>query len=158
MKASTAPLVGRNPNRLAAAVTAALAAAAFAATFYFDPVPEGLPGLGAVEFPRLICVTIIGLSLLLAVQRPARPDLEAAGRPDHGALAIWACCVLFIPAMELAGMLGAGAIFLVTAGWLWGERRWPLLVAVAAAVTFCLWLVFVRVFGLTLPGGLLSGS
>jgi hypothetical protein len=144
-------------GRIGAAAAALAAVAAFAGTFFFDPVPPGLPGLGAVEFPRLVCVIILGLSLLLALQEPGPPDPENVA-PDGAGLAIWACCLLFLPAMALAGMLGASFAFLVATGLLWGERRWVLLVGTSAAVTLCLWLVFVKIFRLTLPGGLLFGT
>lgn len=157
MKASAAPSRLSSTNRISSALVALVAAAAFAGTFFFDPVPPGLPGLGAVEFPRLICVTILGLAMLLALQEPGPPDPDNVA-PDRGALAIWACCLLFLPAMALVGMLGAGFVFLVAAGWIWGERRIPLLLSVSAALTLALWLVFVKVFRLTLPGGLLFGS
>ncbi|WP_270935137.1 tripartite tricarboxylate transporter TctB family protein [Falsiroseomonas oryzae] len=157
MKASAAPSRSSNANRISATLVALVAAAAFGGTFLFDPVPPGLPGLGAVEFPRLICITILGLAVLLFLQEPGQPDPDNVA-PDRGALAIWACCALFLPAMALAGMLGASALFMVVAGWLWGERRPILLAGVAAAFTLCLWLVFVRVFRLTLPGGLIFGG
>jgi hypothetical protein len=157
VKASAAPSRPSNLNRISAAIVALVAAAAFAGTYFFDPVPPGLPGLGAVEFPRLLCVIIIGLAALLALQEPGVPDEENVA-PDRGALMIWGCCLLFLPAMALVGLLGAGAIFLVAAGWIWGERRLPMLVAVSAGLTLCLWLVFVKVFRLTLPGGLLFGG
>jgi Tripartite tricarboxylate transporter TctB family len=144
-------------GRIGAACAALVAAAAFAGTFFFDPVPPGLPGLGAVEFPRLVCVIILGLSVLLALQEPGPPDPENVA-PDGPGIAIWACCLLFLPAMALAGMLGAAFLFLVAAGWLWGERRWALLLAVSGAMTLCLWLVFVKIFRLTLPAGLLFGA
>ncbi len=157
MKPSVAPVAGANLNRVAAALAAALAAAAFAGTFFFDEVPPGLPGLGAVEFPRLICIVILALSATLALQEPPRRDPDAHA-PDGSALAIWACCLMFIPAMALGGMLGTSAVFLVAAGWLWGERRLPMLIGISLAVVLCLWLVFVKVFRLTLPGGLLFGN
>ncbi|WP_237214212.1 tripartite tricarboxylate transporter TctB family protein [Falsiroseomonas oryziterrae] len=157
MKPSAAPSRWSNTNRISAALVALVAAAAFAGTFFFDPVPPGLPGLGAVEFPRLICVIILGLALLLALQEPGPPDPDNVA-PDRGALMIWACCLLFVPAMALFGMLGAGFLFLVTTGWIWGERRAALLLGVAGASTLVLWLVFVKVFRLTLPGGLLFGT
>jgi putative tricarboxylic transport membrane protein len=157
MKASTAPSRPGSVNRISAAIVALVAAAAFGGTYFFDPVPPGLPGLGAVEFPRLICIIILGLSVLLFLQEPAPPDPDNVA-PDGGALAIWAACLLFIPAMALAGMLGAAAVFMVVAGWIWGERRLPLLLGVAAGFTLALWLVFVKVFRLTLPGGLVFGG
>ena len=157
MSVSTAPARTSHVNRISAALAALVAAAAFAGTYLFDPVPPGLPGLGAVEFPRLICVIILGLSVLLALQEPGPPDPENVA-PDGPALAIWGCCLLFLPVMALFGMLGAGALFLVAAGWIWGERRIALLLAVSGGLTLALWLVFVKAFRLTLPGGLVFGG
>jgi hypothetical protein len=157
MRASAAPSRSSNVNRIGAAIVALVALAAFGGTFFFDPVPPGLPGLGAVEFPRLICTIIFGLAVLLFLQQPGPPDPDNVA-PDGGALAIWGCCALFIPAMALFGMLGAALVFLVAAGWIWGERRIPLLVGVACGFTLVLWLVFVKVFRLTLPGGLVFGG
>jgi hypothetical protein len=157
VKASAAPSRSSNANRISAALVALFAVAAFGGTYFFDPVPPGLPGLGAVEFPRLLCVVIVGLAALLALQEPGPPDPDNVA-PDRGALAIWGCCLLFLPAMGLVGLLGAGAVFMVAAGWIWGERRIPLLLAVSGGLTLALWLVFVKVFRLTLPGGLLFGG
>ncbi|MGG5812439.1 tripartite tricarboxylate transporter TctB family protein [Falsiroseomonas sp. CW058] len=156
MKASTAPLRGGHGNRIAAGLVAAAACLAFAGTYWFDPVPPGLPGLGAVEFPRLICAVLLGLSVLLFLQEPG-PAAEEAPRLAPG-LPIYAACLLFLPAMGLVGLLGAIAAFMVAAGWLWGERRLPLLLAVSGGFTLSLWIVFVKVFRLTLPGGLLFGN
>ena len=157
MTSSTAPSPTSPVNRISAALAALVAAAAFAGTYLFDPVPPGLPGLGAVEFPRLICLIILGLAALLALQEPGPPDPENVA-PDGPALAIWGCCLLFLPVMALVGLLGAGALFLVVAGWIWGERRIPLLLAVSGGLTLALWLVFVKAFRLTLPGGLVFGG
>lgn len=157
MTPSAAPSRRSSTNRISAALVALVAAAALAGTFFFDPVPPGLPGLGAVEFPRLICLITLALAALLFLQEPGPPDPDNVV-PDRGALAIWGCCALFVPAMALFGMLGAGAIFLLAAGWIWGERRIPLLLAVAGGLVLALWLVFVKVFRLTLPGGLVFGG
>ena len=145
-------------NRLAALCVAAVALAGFAATYGFDPVPPGLPGLGAVEFPRLICALLLAMAALLALQESPPPDPEIAPPITRDALAIFAACLAFVPVMAGLGMLGAIAVFLVVAGRLWGETRWALLVAVSAGFTLCLWLVFVKVFRLTLPGGWLLGG
>ena len=157
MKLSAAPSRAIGPNRIAAGLVAAVAIAAFAGTFAFDEVPPGLPGLGAVEFPRLVCLILLGLAAILALQESPPPDPSMTA-PDAGALAIWACCLLFIPAMAVAGMLGASAIFLFVAGWLWGERRIALLLSVTIGLTLVLWAIFVKLFRLTLPGGILFGD
>jgi hypothetical protein len=143
-------------NRVSAAVVALAAGLAFAGTFAFDPVPPGLPGLGAVEFPRLVCLVLAGLAALLFVQ-PDTPPEEEDPAPLRPGLPIYLACLLFVPSMALVGMLGAAFLFLTAAGWLWGERRIALLLAVSAGVTLFLWLVFARVFRLTMPAGLLGG-
>lgn len=141
-------------NRASAAAVTLVAGLAFAGTFAFDPVPTGLPGLGAVEFPRLVCLVLAGLAVLLFLQPDAPAEEEAPVGPG---LPIYLACLLFLPAMALLGLLGAAFAFLVAAGWLWGERRVALLVLVAAGVTLFLWVVFAKVFRLTLPAGLLGG-
>lgn len=156
MKASAAPSRASNLNRVSAVMVVLVAAAAFAGTYLFDPVPPGLPGLGAVEFPRLICLLLLGVGVVLFFQEPATEAEE--NPPLRPGLPIYAACLLFVPVMAVVGLLGTTALFMAVAGWLWGERRLPLLLAVSAGFTFCLWLVFAKVFRLTLPGGLLFGG
>jgi hypothetical protein len=148
----------RNPNHAIAAAVAAVAAAAFAGTFWFDAVPEGLPGLGAVDFPRLVCVVLFGLAALLALKQGAPPSEEDAPPLDRGALVIFGACLLFLPAMAIAGIWGAIPLFLVFTGTVWGEVPLRTLVLNAIGLTLALWLVFVRVFRLTLPSGWLGAA
>ncbi|MDJ0387479.1 tripartite tricarboxylate transporter TctB family protein [Roseomonas sp. E05] len=142
------------PDRLCAAAVAAVAIAAFAATYGFDEVPPGLAqGLGAAEFPRLVCLVLLGLAVLLALNPASRkppPRVPAAGWGTMG-LAIG-----FLPLMMVVGMLPAMLVFLIALGWLWGERRRGLLLGSAVGLVAGIWLVFVRLFALSLPGGWLG--
>ena len=45
---------------------------------------------------------------------------------------------------------------MVALGYLWGERRAWLVLLVAAIVTTAIWAVFVRGFGVQMPGGLFA--
>jgi hypothetical protein len=148
----------RNPNPAIAAAVAAVAAAAFAGTFWFDPVPPGLPGLGATDFPRLICLVLFGLAALLALTQGTPPSEEDAPPVDRGAWAIFGACLLFLPAMEVLGIWGAMALFLIATGRIWGEVPLRTLVLNAVGLTGVIWLVFVKVFRLTLPGGWLGAA
>lgn len=148
----------RNPNHAIAAAVSAVALLAFGGTFFFDPVPPGLPGLGAVEFPRLVCLAILALAGLLALQQGRPPTAEEAPAPDRGAWAILAACLLFLPAMEVLGLWPVMAGFLVVAGRAWGGVGLRLLVINAVALTAVIWLVFVRIFRLTLPSGWLGAA
>jgi len=145
-------------NQASAVVVGLVAVAAFAATYGFDPVPDGLPGLGAVEFPRLVCSLMLGMAGLLFFTESPPPDPEAAPPIDRGAWGVFAACVLALPVMALVGMIGAIAIFMVAAGRIWGETRWPMLAVVSIGLTASVWLVFVKIFRLTLPGGMLFGG
>ena len=145
----------RNPNHGIAAVGAAVAALAFAATFWFEPVPPGLPGLGAAAFPRLVCLVLFAFSVLLGL-KTAVADPEATPPLDRGAWLVFATCLLFLPAMAVLGIFGAIPLFLVVAGRLWGEVGWRTLVLNALGLTAALWLVFVKIFRLTLPSGWLG--
>jgi hypothetical protein len=146
----------RNPNHAIAATIAVVALLAIAATFTFDPVPPGLPGLGAVEFPRLVCGVLLLLALLLAATH-AEP-LSAEDAPPIGgrALVIFALCLAFIPTMEVIGMIPAIPLFLVLMGRLWGGTSLPSLVLSALGMGLAIWLVFVKLFRLTLPKGWLG--
>ncbi|QYU67234.1 tripartite tricarboxylate transporter TctB family protein [Leptolyngbya sp. 15MV] len=146
---------GRHANRAIAATVAAVAGIAFAGTFWFDPVPPGLPGLGAAEFPRLICLVILGLAALLAMQAPA-PVEDPAPPLDRGAWSVFAACALFLPAMALLGFWAASAVFLFLAGRIWGEVSLKTLALHAVLLTAALWLIFVWIFRLTLPAGQLG--
>lgn len=148
----------RNPNHAIAAAVAAVAGAAFAGTFWFDAVPPGLPGLGAVEFPRLVCLVLFGLAALLALTQASPPSEEDSPRLDRGAWFVFAACLLFLPVMALLGIWGAIPIFLVAVGVIWGEVPLRTLVLNAAGLTAALWLVFVKVFRLTLPSGWLGAA
>jgi putative tricarboxylic transport membrane protein len=74
------------------------------------------------------------------------------------AVAWWtfAACALFLAGVWLVGMLAAMFVFLLAVSRLWGERRPVVLLGTAGGLCLFVWLVFVRVFGLTLPRGLLG--
>ena len=140
-------------NRIAAGVVIAIAAALFAATFWFEEMPEGITrGFGAEAFPRLILGTIAALAVLLFIQNPQGeplPRIPAMVYYSAGAL------LLFMAIVPLAGMLPAMFLLLLGMGWLWGERRPVVLGSSAAIMVIVIWAIFVRGFGVQLPRGLL---
>ena len=148
----------RNPNPAIAGGVATVAAAAFAGTFWFDPVPPGLPGLGAAAFPRLVCLVIFGLAALLALKQGSPPTEEEAPPLDRGAWLVFAASLLFLPVMEVVGIWVAIPAFLVAVGRIWGEVGMRALVLNAIGLTFVLWLVFAKIFRLTLPSGWLGAA
>jgi len=146
----------RNPNHAIAASIAAVAFAAIAATFTFEPVPPGLPGLGAVEFPRLVSAILLFLALILGLTAASPVSEDDAPRISSRAWLIFALCLGFLPLVEIIGMIPAIPIFLLVAGLLWGGTPWLTLVLSALGMGIAIWLVFVKVFRLTLPKGWLG--
>jgi hypothetical protein len=141
-------------NRAAAAAVIAIAAALFAATFWFEEMPEGITrGFGAELFPRMVLGTIIALALLLALT-PAS-DAPLPRIPPM----MWysaATLLAFMALVRVAGMLPAMFVLLLGLGYLWGERRHWLLVVSAILLMAAVWGVFVKGFGVQLPKGLLA--
>jgi hypothetical protein len=143
-----------SPNRIAAAAVIAVAAVLFALTFGFEKLPAGLAGgFGAEAFPRLVLGVIAGLAMLLFVAGPAsEPQTRIPAMVYYTAGSLLA----FMALVPVAGMLGAMFVFLLGLGYLWGERRAWLLLAVSAAVMAAIWGVFVKGFAIQLPQGLWS--
>ena len=142
------------PNRVAAAVVAAIAVALFAATYWFEQMPEGITrGFGAELFPRMVLGTIVGLAILLALT-------PASGEPlPRIPPMVWytgATLLVFMALVPVIGMLPAMFVFLVGVGWLWGERRRLLLLVSSVLLTLAIWGVFVKGFGVQLPKGLFA--
>jgi hypothetical protein len=141
-------------NRVAAAAVIAIAAALFAATFWFEQMPEGITrGFGAELFPRMVLGTIIALALLLALT-PASDEPLPRIPPM-----MWytgASLLAFMAAVPVIGMLPAMLALLIGLGYLWGERRHGLLFLSAIVLMAAVWGVFVKGFGVQLPKGLFS--
>ena len=140
-------------HRVAAAAVAAIAVALFAATFWFEQMPEGITrGFGAEAFPRLVLGTIIAFAVLLVF---ASPTTEVLPRIPAMVWYTGAALLVFMAIVPLAGMLPVMFVFLLALGILWGERRYWLLLLTAALLTAAIWAVFVKGFGVQLPKGLL---
>jgi len=142
------------PNRAAAAAVIAIAAALFAATFWFEQMPEGITrGFGAELFPRMVLGTIVALAALLAFQ-------SRSGEPlPRIPVMVWysgASLLAFMALVPVAGMLPAMFLFLLGLGYLWGERRHGLLLLSSAIMIAVIWGIFVRGFGVQLPKGLFA--
>jgi Tripartite tricarboxylate transporter TctB family len=141
-------------NRVAAAAVIAIAVALFAATFWFEKMPEGITrGFGAELFPRMVLGTIIALAVLLAFLPASTEPL-----PRIPAM-VWysgAALLAFMALVPLIGMLPAMLVFLLAVGWLWGERRRLLLLSSSVLLTLAIWAVFVKGFGVQLPKGLFA--
>ena len=69
---------------------------------------------------------------------------------------IFALCLGFLPLVDMIGMIPAIPIFLLVVGRLWGGTAWPSLLLSALGMGIGIWIVFVKIFRLTLPKGWLG--
>jgi hypothetical protein len=141
-------------NRAAAAAVIAIAAALFAATFWFEEMPEGITrGFGAELFPRMVLGTIIVLAALLAfAPAPAEPLPRIPPMVWYSGASL----LVFMGLVRVVGMLPAMFVFLIGLAYLWGERRHAVVLLSAALMTAAIWGVFVKGFGVQLPKGLFA--
>lgn len=137
---------------MAAAAIIAAAAALFALTFGFEKLPVGITGgFGAEAFPRLVLGTIMALAAILMF---SGSEKEPLSRIPAMVWTTGAALLGFMALLPVLGMLPAMFVFLIGLGWLWGERRYWVLLSSSILLTAAIWAVFVRGFGVQLPKGL----
>jgi putative tricarboxylic transport membrane protein len=132
----------------------AFCAVVYAATYALDDVAAVISqGMGPEAFPRLVLAVMALFGALLVWQSRAR---EPAAPEPVPVMVIYTTLLLlgFMLATALVGMLAAIFLLVVAMGRLWGERRLLPLCATAAMLCLAVWGVFVRGFGVPLPGGL----
>jgi len=85
---------------------------------------------------------------------PPTADPRLARRQGAATFAV----VAFVASFAVLGILPAVALFTLLAPRLGGRIAWPRSLAIAAAMTALIWLLFARVLGLPLFPGLLFGG
>ena len=134
----------------------AFCAVVFAATLTFDTIPAALTqGMGPALFPQLLLAVLVALAAILAAMAWGRPQ-EAREPIAPMVYATGAAMAAFMAAAWLAGMLAAMFVAYTGIGRLWGERRWPLLLASGAVLCATIYVLFVKGFKIPLPSGVLD--
>lgn len=143
-------------DRVVAAVILVFVVIVYGLTYRFDDVPAALmSGLGAELFPRLVLAVIALLAALMMLEVGITP----MGAPPAVPAMVWmtgGVMLLFMGAVELAGLWPSAFLLLVGLGRLWGERSLLKLGAAALGLCLVLYLLFVRLLGGSFPKGLLG--
>lgn len=143
-------------DQAAGAVIIALALGIYGLTFWFPEVPVSVrQGMGPDRFPQLVCIVLIGLSLLLMMQTARAPEVKP-DKIDRAVVLTAASSAGFMALMWLTGMPVAMGIALFGLGLLWGERRITALLLNAVLLPAAIWAIFVRGLRVPLPTGLLG--
>lgn len=145
-----------NRDRAAGAVIIALALGVYGLTLSFPEVPVSVrQGMGPERFPQLVCIVLIGLSLLLMMQTARTPEVKP-DKIDRAVALTAASSAAFMGLMWLIGMPVAMGVALLSLGLFWGERRIVALVLNAVLLPALIWVIFVRGLRVPLPTGLLG--
>ena len=142
----------------------AFCALAYWQTTQFDRVPPILlRGMQPADFPQMVLLLIVVLSMLLIVQAWLARGVEAEGGApgaDHEPMTgnVWKTMGLFLVFAALASVdlfLGLG-VFAGCLAFLWGERRIVMLAVVTLVAPACVFFLFDEVFEVRFPRGLLT--
>ncbi len=144
------------PGRLERWLVPVLILAFCGATFWVSTTFKEMPpilkrGIQPSDFPQLLVVLLVFLTLLMAWRDPVRVRDRLAGS-TVGTMALLAGFAA-LTGIDLFLAIGAFATALAL---LWGERRLPVLVLVGALVPAAIFFAFDQVFEIRFPRGLLT--
>lgn len=156
MSDSSHPTIKRNQLFEALAVMA-FAAGMYGVTFTFDKVPAFLAqGIQPTVFPRAILILMFALALIQAIKaaRLTPKDLSAfkPNKPIQKVVYLTVLMLIALPVMmPIIGTFPAFAVFLPALSFLWGERRWKMMVLSFAGFTAFVYVLFRLVMNVPLP-------
>jgi Tripartite tricarboxylate transporter TctB family len=153
---------GVNPEFIVALIAASLAVATLALVPYQVP-GETLAAIGNLESPAFFPIIAGGLmgicAVLLAVNTIAS---ERAGRglrltfeQPRTVLLVIATYIGLLLGAHYVGLIASSAVAIVLMAWGLGYRNLKILIAVAAMVPACIYLLFQKGLLVVLPGGVL---
>lgn len=136
-------------------VTACVAGAFYYLALQF-PVSE-IDDLGPAFWPKILCVALIGLSVLLAVEsfvKYGKEDVAVQFLTTTWQKTTWKAVgilVLFVALIKLLGFYPAAFLFLPAILWLFGERNKKVIVIMDIAILIVVYVVFSILLRVQLP-------
>ncbi|MFK7889675.1 MAG: tripartite tricarboxylate transporter TctB family protein [Granulosicoccus sp.] len=130
----------------------AICIAAIWMSLSFEKMPPILKrGIQPADFPQIICVTIIGMTLFMMWRDPIR-IMERMGSRTLGSM----LCMVGFAALTVVDLFLALGAFAGALAFYWGERRFSALLLVTLVVPAVVFLLFDQVFEIRFPRGLLT--
>lgn len=149
---------GIDTKKLGEAIVIMLVSAMlFAVTFTFDHVPEILAqGIQPTVFPRAVLAILFGLAALQAykslnLSENEVSELKPIGPVPKIVLITSGCLIAFFVAIPIIGTFPTLIIFCPTLAFIWGERRWRLMVISFSTFVAFIYLLFRVVMNVPLP-------
>lgn len=123
-------------------------------------LPErNLPNtLGSDFMPWVLVGCLFLLSFLLLIRTlfgrlPEQFDFSISLKEGFGVIFLTACVFAYVKLMNLIGFALATPIFLALLMLITGSRKWKEIVIVSIVATFCIYLLFQKIFQVILPRG-----
>ena len=118
----------------------------------FDKMPPILKrGIQPSDFPQMVCIGIIGMTLLMMWRDPIKVA-EPFGSKTLGTLLL---LVVFVALFQIDFFFAIGVCSGALAFY-WGERRFSYLVLVTVVVPVLVFFLFDQVFEIRFPRGVLT--
>lgn len=123
---------------------------------------------GPAFFPRVISILIILFAIILIFRaRESNQDSQAGPVSDDASnsgglrrfILTSVAALLYIPVISLIGFVFATSVYLITAIWILGPRKWthaPVIIGFAVLFTLSLAFALTRWLGVAPPQGILS--
>ena len=128
------------------------ASGAFALTLSFDRMPPILKrGIQPSDFPQLVCLLIISLTVIMAWRDPVKVT-EPFGSKTLGTIFL----IGMFAAITYVDLFLALSIFSGLLAFYWGEKRLIYLIGVTLLVPICVFFLFDMVFEIRFPRGILT--
>jgi len=143
---------GQLERWLVPALIIAFCIAAYAVSLTFKKMPPILKrGIQPADFPQLLLMTLVALTLLMMWIDPVKVRERIQG-------SVWGTIVMMGVFAALAGvdLFLALGVFAAGLAALWGERKIPVLALVGLAVPIAIFFLFDLVFEIRFPRGLLT--
>lgn len=143
---------GQFERWLVPALIIAFCIAAYAVSLTFKKMPPILKrGIQPADFPQLLLMTLVGLTLLMMWIDPVKVRERIEG-------SVWGTIAMMGVFAALAGvdLFLALGVFAAGLAMLWGERKIPVLAMVGLIVPVCIFFLFDLVFEIRFPRGLLT--
>jgi len=137
-----------------------LALMGFAAAYYAGAlaIPDSLLSdeVGAAGLPKVLGLTLGACGALLAVRSQGFAPMRVRLDMSPQALGLVGVLIAYILVLPAVGYPLAMAALIAVVALLAGARLTPWLAVTAAAAGLGFWLIFVTLFGIAMPAGLIS--
>ncbi|APX93478.1 TctB protein [Halomonas sp. 1513] len=154
-----------NVNQILALCLALVAAGYLAMAWQIPNFPLPRP-VDSDLFPKVLGFTLLGLSLLLFLEKPQNQDIPDELDPDEQALPLllrpWSRVVItsvavatYAVLLPILGFVLASSTLAFGLAWYYGFARHGINLAVSLGVVLTLYLTLTRIMGVYLPTGVL---